>query len=397
MRNGALRARAVAAAATLAVATATADSHAQAPGYPPPAPGYPPGYVPPQPGYPYGGSTAPAPGYGAPGYGAPGYGAPGYGAPGYGAPGYGAQGMARPTSSGLEIGYLYATAATWGVGTGLWINSEAKICEPSCDPGLVVLAPLVLGAAAPVGVFLTDRFAFAHGMPEGLPSTIATGMWIGAGEALGIASYQHVTADAANEWGFRGLARASFIGATAGGLAGVGLHYLINPAPETNLLLLSSTFWGTSIGAFFGGGASATGANWGRTNDAVWLGGELGYNLGLGSALAASLFWTPSWHQLGWMWGGFGVGTVASLPVYIFYAASDGHDPRRGLIFQGVASTVGLGLGAMLGHPRSSVASLFNAEKVFARADERHPVALTGGGLMPVESGIGVQASGVLW
>ena len=385
--------RILTAAAAVSLTLASASALAQAPGYPPPPmggmPSYPPGYVPPQPGYPYGGTPAPAPGYPAPG----GYGAPGYPAPG----GYGAPAAALPTSTALELGYLYGTAATWGVGTGLWIDAEAKLCEPSCDPGLVVIAPLVLGAAAPIGVFLTDRFAYPHGMPAGLHSSIATGMWIGAGEALGVAGYQHVTADAANQWGFRGLARATFIGSTAGGLAGVGLHYLLKPAPETNMLLLSSTFWGTSIGGFFGGGASASGAPWGQTNDALWLGGGLGYNIGLGGALAASVFWTPSWHQLSWMWAGFGIGTVASLPVYIFYAASEDQDPRHGLIFQGVAGAVGLGLGAILGHSRSSVASLADTERAFAKADQRHPVALTGASLMPLPNGIGVQATGVLW
>ncbi len=370
---------------------------AQAPGYPPPPfggpPAYPPGYVPPQPGYPNPG-VPPAPGaYPQPnGYGAP----TAYGAPGA-YPGYGTPNTARATSNSLEIGYLYGTAAAWGVGTGVWIDSEAKLCEPTCDPGLVLIAPLLLGAAAPIGVFLTDRFAYAHGMPEGLPSAIATGMWIGAGEGLGIAGYQQVTSDKVNEWGFRGLARATFIGSTVGGLAGLGLHYALKPMPETNTLLISSSFWGTSLGAFFGGGASANGGDWGSTNDSVWLGGELGYNLGLAGAVAASAFWTPSWRQLGYMWGGFGIGTAASLPIYIFYAATDGHDPRRGLIFQGVAGAVGLGLGAIFGQSRGGVASRVDTERGLGTVDQHHPVAFTGASLMPVPNGMGVQGSGVLW
>lgn len=368
----------VVALSTLAFSLFCGVAEAQVPGYPP-QPSYPPGYVPPQPGYPY---SPPPPQGGYAGYG------------GYG--GYPPPQATRPTSSGIELGYLYGTAAAWGVGTGLWIDSEAKLCEPSCDPGLVVIAPVLLGAAAPVGVFVADRFGFAHGMPEGLPSAIATGMWIGAGEAVGIASYQYVTSDAANEWGFRGLARSAFIGSTVGGAAGLGLYYAIRPSPQTNMMLLSSTFWGTSIGAMFGGGASTAGANWGSTNDAVWLGGELGYNIGLAGALGLSLAWTPSWNQIGWMWGGFAIGSAAALPIYAVYAATD-FDARRGLIVQGVTGTVGLGLGAIFGRQRGPAVAEHDGAQDFMVASERRPVAIGGAGLMPVQNGMGVQAFGTLW
>lgn len=372
-----------------------------APGAPPQAPppgqpgAYPPGYVPPQPGYPYGPPQqgAPAPGYGGPGYGGPGYGGPGYGGPNP----YPPPPAVPQTSTTLELGYLYATAATYGLGTGVWIDSEAKLCEPKCDPGLVVIAPLLLGTVAPVGVFLADRFAYAHGMPAGLPSSIATGMWIGAGQGLGIATYQYVHAKEGEEWGFRGLARASFIGSTVGGLAGAGLHYAIQPAPQSNMLLLSSVFWGTSIGAMFGGGASPTRADWSRTNDDVWLGGEIGYNVALAGAVTASIWWTPTWSQLGWMWGGFGLGSVASLPVYLLYAAADDADPRRGLVVQGVTSTIGLGLGAIFSRQRGPATAETERDGGILQASARRPVSFGGASLMPVERGLGVQAFGALW
>lgn len=315
---------------------------------------------------------------------------PGYRQPGYGAPTY-QQPPSRRVSTGLELGYLYGTSITWGVGTGIWIDAEADIG----DPGLRLIPPLLLGGVAPVGVYLIDRFAYRQGMPEGMPSAIATGMIIGAGEGLAIAGTQWSRASAEDEWGFRGLARAETISSTLGGAGGFALYYFLRPKPQTNIFIASSAFWGATIGSFFGGGASPAKADWGRTNDDVSLGGLIGFNLGVAGSIGTSLLWTPSWHQLGWMWGGLGIGTAASLPVYIFYAASSGdYDPRRGLIFQGVAGTIGLTLGGLFSARRGPVAAPSDRER--QRRAER-PVQLWSVSPMVVNHGLGVQFTGGLW
>lgn len=358
LRNCVKRAMATAVAAMTLLANVSALAQyppapypSTAPGYPPPPPGYRP---PAAPGYP--GGYAPMP--------------------------------PRRTSSGLEIGFLYGTSATWGLGTGIWIDAEAKVS----DPGIAFIAPLVLGAAAPLGVFLTDRYAFRQGMPEGLPSAIATGMLIGAGEGLGIAGYQWVSSSAEDAWGFRGLARAEVLGSTVGGVAGAALYYLTKPLPETNLMIASSAFWGASIGSFFGGGASGFRASWSDSNDAVALGGLIGFNTAVAATVAASIFWTPSWNNLAWMWGGYGIGTAGSSLVYIFYAASDDHDPRRGLIFQGAAGLVGIGLGAAFSRPRR--------RNGFASNPNPHSkdwIQLWGANVAPMGmQGLGVQLNGAL-
>ena len=289
-------------------------------------------------------------------------------------------------STGLEMATLYGTSIAWGVGAGIWIDAEAELD----DPGLMLIPPLVLGAAAPLGAFFVDRYAFSRGMPEGLPSAISAGLIAGAGEGLGIASYQWVTADEADAWGFRGLARAELIGATLGGVGGGALYYLAKPAPETNILIASSTFWGAGIGTFFGGGASN--GDWGQANDSTSLGGLIGFNVALAGAVGSSFFWTPSWHQVGWMWGGFAIGAAASTPIYIFYAASEEHDPRRGLIFQGVAGTVGLALGAIFADKRRKPSYAENEKSV----DDRW-IQIHGGGPMAVNGGMGMQLMGALW
>lgn len=289
----------------------------------------------------------------------------------------------KTKSTPLEIGYLYVTSAAWGVGMGVWVDAEAKVE----DPGLRFIAPVVLGVAAPVGVWIADRGV----MPRGLPSAIATGMIIGAGEGLGIASYQHVTADEQSEWSFRGLARAEVVGSIVGG-AGLGtLWYFIRQSPKTNMFLASAVVWGTGIGTAFGGGASN--GPWSQTNDSLGLGGLIGFNVALAGATGLSIAWTPSWNQLAWMWGGLGMGAGVSSLAYIFYAGSES-DPRRGLIFQGVASTLGLAAGALIGSPDPRNMQGMNevedpAHRPFAR--------VLGGSLMPVQGGMGAAVLGELW
>ena len=86
----------------------------------------------------------------------------------------------KKKSTTLEIGYLYGTSIAWGIGTGVWLDVEAEVE----NPGIAIIMPALLGVAAPVGVFIADTAM--DGMPRGLPSAIATGMWLGGGLGLGI-------------------------------------------------------------------------------------------------------------------------------------------------------------------------------------------------------------------
>lgn len=382
----------------------------------------------------------PTPGYGQPGYGQPAYGQPGYGQPAYGQPGYGQPygqpGYVAPSgpkkSTSLEIGFLYVTAGVWGVGTGIWIDAEAGVK----DPGIALIAPALFGVAGPMAVFLADRTP----MREGLPSAIATGAIFGAGEGLAIAGLQGALATPeSNEfvvdsgtgkvthkhydstaWGFKGLARAEFLGATLGAGAGFAFGYFLKPSPKTNMLLASSLLWGTVIGAEMGGGASrstiandrqlpTTGAatipfraerrtNFSETAPALGVGGIIGFNLFAAGAVASSLVWKPSWNQLAWMWGGFGAGQAVGLLVYPFYAAGSS-DPRRGLVFQSVAGMLGLVGGALLGKPDNSAGVIASREKEERDEADRYKHArffrVVGGGLAPNANGVGASLTAV--
>jgi hypothetical protein len=279
----------------------------------------------------------------------------------------------------LEIGALYGVSAAYGVGMGVWLSTEIDIK----DPALFLIAPAVLGVAGPVGVYLFDR----TGPKRGVPAAIATGALIGAGEGLGIWSYQHVTSGKAHEWGFRGLARSEAIGSTLGAAGGAALGYLQGPSPKSSLLMSSSVLWGTAVGSMLGYGATAANQGYGRSNDGASLGGLIGFNVGLAAAAGLSTVYIPSYKSLGAMWLGAGIGFAASLPVYLLYAGDGGPKAKRGLIFSGVATTLGIGAGALFTLSSEDSASADTPPR-FARVHGFSPFA--------VEKGAGLAVVGEL-
>jgi len=284
-------------------------------------------------------------------------------------------------SSDVEIGSLYAVAAMYGVGTGVWIDAEAGID----DPGLRFIAPIVLGVGAPVGVYFLDQPA----LNRGIPASITAGIAIGAGEGFGIWSYQFVKSDSSEAWGFKGLARATFIGATIGGGAGAAVGFLQEPSPKTSILLGSASLWGAGIGSMFGYGVSEKGIGYGRANDSASLGGLIGYNALLVGAAGLSTVYVPSQRSLLWMWAGAGIGFAGTLPVYLFYAGSDA-PAKRGLIVQGVGTTVGIAAGGLF--------TLNDRDSVMDNKRSNQPaLQITSVGPMPLAGGMGGQISGTIF
>ena len=195
-------------------------------------------------------------------------------------------------------------------------------------------------------------------------------------------------------WAFRGLAPSEVVGATLGAAAGVAFGVFLKPSPTQSMLLTSGAAWGSIVGFQLGGGGSN--GPWAQANDGTTLGGLVGYNIFLGAAAGAAIFWTPSWNQLGWMWAGFGIGEAASALVYPFYAATGG-DPRRGLIFQGVAGSIGAIAGAFIGR-RDRPSMMAKEEQDDQEYWKHHRFArVRSGGLMPVTGGAGAMIMGELW
>jgi hypothetical protein len=361
----------------------SAAAQAPPPGYGAPAPSYgapAPGYTPPAPGY-----GAPAPSYGAP--------APGYRPmPGYGAPPYGYRPYTAPQSNErtpLEIGTLYGVSVAYGAGLGIWFDAEVD----EKDPGVALIMPAVLGVAAPAGVYFLDQ----PSMPKGMPAAIAAGLALGGGEGVGIASYQFVSAKKADAWGFRGLSRATALGATIGGVGGYALGYFVDPDPQSSVAVTSGAAWGAFIGGAFGYGASKSGIGYGLANDDAGLGGLIGYNLGMAAMAGLTTVYEPTWNQLAWMWAGGGIGAVVSLPVYLLYGGSN--STKRGLLFTGTAVTLGIVAGGVfasgaVGH--YSVASAEPDQDDGAPGPNRLAV-LTSVAPFTVPGGGGLELGGVLF
>lgn len=285
--------------------------------------------------------------------------------PAYGYPSYPTASTDRERS-GSEIAALYGVSVAYGVGVGIWFDAELGVK----DPAAALIAPAVLGIAAPIGVYVADA-----PMRRGLPAAIAAGAVVGAGEGIGIASLQFVRSSQRDAWGFRGLSRATTLGATLGALGGGAFGYLQRPSPRSSVLVTSSVVWGSAIGAMFGYGASAKDAGYGRSNDQAALGGFIGYNIALVGAGALSTIYVPTTTSLEWMWAGAGIGFVASLPVYLLYAGSDS-PAKRGLLFSGTATTLGVAAGALFTARTTESASA--SRPAFARLTGVAPIAAPG-------------------
>jgi hypothetical protein len=137
----------------------------------------------------------------------------------------------------------------------------------------------------------------------------------------------------------------------------------------------------------FGYGATASKQGYGRSNDGAAMGGLIGFNVGLAAAAGLSTVYIPSYKSLGAMWLGAGIGFAASLPVYLLYARDGGPPAKRGLIFSGVATTLGIGAGALFTWDSEDSASAEAAPR-FARVYGFSPFA--------VEKGAGVAVTGEL-
>lgn len=239
-----------------------------------------------------------------------------------------------------EMAVLYPVATAYGVGMGVWVSAEIG----SGDPATFLIPPIILGVAAPIGAFALDHPT----MHRGMPMAITAGMLLGAGEGLGVYGTHFVRTNSENAWGFRGLSRSVGIGATVGAGAGWAAGYFMEPPVTTSVLALSGAVWGTAIGSMFGYGATGGSSDYEHANDTAAIAGLVGYNVGMMGAAAYGAIAIPTATQIGWMWGGAGIGAAASLPIFLAYAGEGGPPARRGFIFMGTATTLGLLAGGIL-------------------------------------------------
>ena len=237
-----------------------------------------------------------------------------------------------------ELAFLYGTSAAYGITMGAWIDTLGP-CSPGnkdkagknlCDPGGAVVAPLLLGTVFPLGFFLWDNFyrggpGKGGGMHRGVPSSISTGLIVGALEGLGVAGANYAVTSPGgptdtNRWGSDGIMTSVFVGATVGGIAGYAYGEAVRPDPRKIAFIASGAGWGAAMGAFMGGGVANSDPS--SVIQGVLIGNLVGTNLGLGTTgLLAALGYDPSWRSLKYMWLGAAIGFVATSPIYLIYLA----------------------------------------------------------------------------
>jgi len=280
-------------------------------------------------------------------------------------------------ASNFESNTLYVTALAYGIGLGVWVDAELS---PD-DPAILLIPPTLLGVAMPVGAYALNHPT----LPRGVPGAISAGLLIGAGEGLGIASLQMVTAE--EPWGFVGLSRATALGSTLGGIAGYSVGVLQEPSPNISAFATSGVVWGALIGSAIGFGASPADFDFSEANDWMSRGGLIGFNAGLVASMALSTAFVPTLDQLSWMWLGGGIGAVVSLPVYLFYLG-DGPPAKRGLLFTATATTLGIVAGGVFG-PSLGGLGLGSEGSRWGSIDYLTP--------LPLPGGLGLQVGGSLF
>ena len=139
---------------------------------------------------------------------------------------------------------------------------------------------------------------------------------------------------------FRGFARSVFIGSTVGIGAGYAAAVFIEPSPKTSLLLGSSVLWGTAVGSMFGYGGSKADSAFGDANDSASLGGLIGYNTGMLGQRRCRPCGSPRTSRSPGCGSALAPVSAYRCQCTLLYAGGD-HDPRRGLILQGTAGTLG--------------------------------------------------------
>ncbi len=246
---------------------------AQAQPYPPQQPYYPAPQQQPYPAQPYPGQPYPAPAqpYPAQPYPAQPYPQQPYAPPQpyppqayYGQPAYPPPQVApapKPAVSPLrspgEMVYLYGIGAAYGIGTGIWIDSVAGVG----DPGIALIAPLLLGGAMPIGAYIWDT---QQELDRGVPASIATGLLLGGVEGIAIDGLQwQLTGNGGPDtWKFSTWTSVTFVGATAGGLGGYAFGEWLRPDPRNLAFIASGAGWGSMAGILFGAGAVAADHDW---------------------------------------------------------------------------------------------------------------------------------------
>ena len=133
----------------------------------------------------------------------------------------------------VEIVELYAWASVFGLGAGGWLGARLEV-----DEGLDALFAGVGAAGAGVGVWALDRAL--GGMLPGVPTTLSTGVLLGAFEGV-LAWSAFGNEPFTGKWSGTFYLSATALGVLVAGVVGAGLA----PSTGDNGVVRSGAIWGT--------------------------------------------------------------------------------------------------------------------------------------------------------
>lgn len=239
-----------------------------------------------------------------------------------------------------EMTLLYANAFVYGLGTSAWFVLETKP-----DNVLAAMLPFAGFTVGSVGaVTLIDRLA---PFPRGVPTSLATGLYLGLGEGVWITAVQHARSTRIREatghdprWTSETTATVLWSMSTLGVVAGGLLGYAREPTPGRVAFTASCTLWGGVLGGALAGAIHPYGP---RRNEDTFFAAGMGYNLGLMTGVVLGPYVAPSALRmrlvdLGGVAGGLALGGGYAL------AAGKDSDARAGLGFAAGGALLGLGL-----------------------------------------------------
>jgi hypothetical protein len=235
-----------------------------------------------------------------------------------------------------EITLLYATSFLYGAGTGTWFLLQAQ-------PGSAFTAtlPFIGITAAPVvAVAVIDG---NHPLPHGMPHAIAQGIYVGLGEGILAATYQHARAHREDEarWKPEEVSSVLWGGATLGGVVGGTISAALPTTPGRASYIASATVWGGVLTGFTTGALLPDTAH--RTETSL-LAADAGYNLSLVTGMLTASTVSPTVARvrivdLCGVAGGFLFGGT------YLAAAQRGTDSRATLGLAAIGAAGGLTLG----------------------------------------------------
>jgi hypothetical protein len=236
-----------------------------------------------------------------------------------------------------EISLLYVDAFLYGMGTGTWFLLQTK---PDTAPG--ALLPFIGFTATSIGVVaMVDGYA---PLPRGVPQAVASGLYLGLGEAIWVVAAQRARATglrdagrpAPDRWSAETVSTLLWTGATVGGVAGGVIGALRETTPGRVSFTASSMIWsGLVVGAITGAAAPSGPHQY----ESAFIAGGLAYNAGFVGGLLASPQVAPSVARVRFLDLGAAAGGLTSAGLYSLAAGSD--SSTRGVLASSALGVVG--------------------------------------------------------